>query len=259
MTTDAPVTARSEAGVAWLTLNRPEKRNALNQATLIELLRLLSKAEDNADIRAVAIRGAGDDFCAGADLAELRTSQKQDVATGLAEAQRLGEVFIKIRRCPKPVIAVVTGRALGGGCGLATACDLILAHEDARFAYPELHLGFVPALVMTPLRRKVGESVAFELVARGRQTDAATAKSLGLVNQVMAGASFDEDVKDYLEDMARRPPTAMALAKQLLCSLDGLGYEDAIARGSEVNALARLTRECREGVSRFLKAKRKKE
>lgn len=251
---EALVRRRDSAdGVATLVLNRPGKRNALSAAMVAALSRGLAEAGEDPDVRVVALRGEGRDFCAGADLGELAASHSRGPETGLADARRLGEVFVRIRRLPRPVVAVVTGRALGGGCGLATACDLVLAHEDAVFGYPEVHLGFVPALVMSILRRKVGEAVALELLLRGNRIGAAEARSAGLVNLVFGGADFDASTSEHLSELAARPPTAMALTKRLFYGLDGVGFEDSIARGAEVNAIARLTDDCKEGVEAFLR------
>ena len=148
----------------------------------------------------------------------------------------------------RPVVALVRGRALGGGCGLASACDIVLAHPDAIFGYPEVHLGFVPALVMAPLRRKVGEAAAFELVARGRRIGAAEAVSLGLATRILPADDFGAAADEYLRELAGLPATAVALTKRLFHGLDGVSFEEAIARGAEVNAMARLTAECRDGV-----------
>ncbi len=252
---DSLVLMETAAGVATLTLNRPHKRNALSAAMVAALSRRLGEAGDDRAVRVVALCGAGGDFSAGADLAEIAASQGEGPEAGLAGARGLGDVFIGIRRIEKPVVAVVRGRALGGGCGLATACDIVLAHPGAVFAYPEIHLGFVPALVMAVLRRKVGEAAAFELVARGHRVVASEAVTLGLATRVVADEDFDATVDTYLRDLASRPSTAVALAKRLFHSLGGPGFEDDIARGAEVNAIARLTRECRDGVRDFLRGK----
>lgn len=253
MTAQPLVLAQTTDGVARLTLNRPGKRNALNTAMVEALHQELDRLAGDSGARVVALRGAGADFCAGADLAEVAESQTQGPETGLAAAQRIGDLFVAIRRLPKPVVAVVHGRALAGGCGLASACDLVLAHEEARFGYPEVHLGFVPAMVMAVLRRKTGESTAFELAVGGRSIGAAEAASAGLANRVLPADAFDSAVREYLSDLAARPPGAAALTKRLLYGLDGASFEEAVARGAEVNALARLTDECRAGVNRFLK------
>lgn len=249
-----PVEVRD--GVATLTLNRAHKRNALSSGLVAALSRALVRAAGDGGARVVALQGAGPDFCAGADLSEIAASQREGGAeSALADARRLGEVFITIHRMDKPVVALVRGRALGGGCGLAAACDIVLAREDAIFGYPEVRLGFVPALVMAPLRRKVSEAAAFELVVRGRRIDAAEATALGLATRVLPAEDFDSAARAYLRELAGRPPTAVALTKRLFHGLHGVAFEDAVARGAEVNAMARMTEECREGVKRFLNRK----
>jgi methylglutaconyl-CoA hydratase len=150
------------------------------------------------------------------------------------------------------VVAVVQGRALAGGCGLATACDIVLAHENAQFGYPEVHLGFVPAMVMAILRRKVPEALAFELLARGDRIDAREAARIGLANHVFPADTFGADVIAYLTSLAERPSSALELTKRLFYGLDGTSVEQGIARGAEVNAIARLTEACKEGVRKFL-------
>ncbi len=250
---DPLVLKETVAGVATLTLNRPRKRNALSSAMVDALSRRMAEIGDDDEVRVVALRGAGEDFCAGADLAEIAASQGEGVEAGLADARALGEVFVGIRRMEKPVVAVVRGRALGGGCGLAMVCDIVLAHPEATFAYPEVHLGFVPAVVMAVLRRRVGEAAAIELVVRGHRVGAQEAGTLGLATRVMPGEGFDSEVTGYLRDLANRPSTAVALTKRLFFSLDPAAFEDDIARGAEVNAAARLTRECRDGVRNFLR------
>ena len=188
-------------GVATLTLNRPEKRNALNRELVTALKKALARASADTEARVVVITGAGKDFCSGADLAELERISQMGDEENLADARSLGAVFVAMRRLPKPVVAVVRGRALAGGCGLATACDLVLAHEGAGFGYPEVQHGFVPAMVMAVLRRKVTEGRAFELVVRGHRIDAAEARRVGLVNEIFPGASFEDDVDAYLAEL----------------------------------------------------------
>jgi methylglutaconyl-CoA hydratase len=161
-----------------------------------------------------------------------------------------------MRSHPRPVVAVVRGRALAGGCGLATACDLVLAHEGAELGYPEVHLGFVPAMVMAILRRKVTEGRAFELVTMGERLSAAEAERVGLVNRVFPAGSFEEDVRAFVAELARRPPTALALTKALLYQQGDLPVAEGIERGAQVNVEARQTESCREGVRRFLAGRR---
>lgn len=239
-------------GVATLSLNRPDKRNALN-GELVQALKdgLTASAADEA-VRVVAIRGAGKDFCSGADLAEMERIAAMGLEENLEDARSLGALFQQMRHHPRPVVAVVHGRALAGGCGLASACDLVLAREDAEFGYPEVHLGFVPALVMTILRRKVGEGEAFHLVAQGERFDAREAHRLGLVTKVFAHDSFEADVARYLERLAAKPVSAVEMTKALLYELDDLDFQAGLERAARVNAEARMTEACQEGVRRFL-------
>ena len=248
---DPLVLSELRACVATLTINRPGKRNALSAALVDALVAALARTASDPGVRVVAIRGAGPDFCAGADLEELARGNTTSEADNLADARRMGALFLALRRHPRPVIAVVTGRALGGGAGLATACDVTLAHERAELGFPEVRLGFVPALVMTVLRRKLPEAAALELMVSGRRIGAEEAARLGLV-RMLPEAGFEQAADRYLVELAERPPSAMALTKRLFYELGELSFEDGLERAARVNAEARMSEECREGVQRFL-------
>jgi methylglutaconyl-CoA hydratase len=251
--TDTRIRCDDDAGIAIITLNRPEKRNALDARTIDELGRAFAAADARDAVRVLLLRGAGKDFCAGADLEALqRIAGGAGPIDNLNDASRLGALLIAMRNLGKPIIAAVQGNAIAGGAGLATACDLVIASDDAAFGYPEVHLGFVPAMVMALLRRNVGEKAAFELAARGDRISAAEAQRLGLINRVVPAAGFDDAALDYARELATRSPSALALIKRLLYGIDGASFDAAIARGAEVNALARATDDCREGVRRFL-------
>ena len=239
-------------GVRTLWLNRPEKRNALNAALVESLSEALTAAEEADEARVLLLRGRGEDFCAGADLAELEKVTRQGPEESLADAKRLGDLLLQIRRHPRPVVACVQGRALAGGCGLATACDLILASDAAEFGYPEVHLGFVPAMVMAILRQKVTEGKAFEMVAVGGRISPAEALGMGLVNRVFPADTFDEEVKAFAQELAGRPMEALRLTKSLLYEQADLSVEGGVQRGAEVNVEARQTEACRAGVKAFL-------
>ncbi len=242
-----------EAGVLTLLLNRPDKRNALNHAMIEALLRELADAEINGQVRVVVVRGAGKDFCAGADLAELLESAERSAEENAASAARLGEVFRCMRALPKPVVAVVQGRALAGGCGLANACDLIVARADAQFGYPEVSRGFVPAMVMTMLRRATSEAVAFDLVATGRMLTAHEAAAVGLVARVYDADEFEDRAADFLTSLAAASGSALAMIKKQLYELDGRSFDEGIRLGASVNALARSTPDFKSAVAAFLK------
>ncbi len=161
-----------------------------------------------------------------------------------------------MRRLPQPVVAAVRGRALAGGAGLATACDIIVASDDARFGYPEVGVGFVPAMVMTMLRRAMGEKRAFDLVATGRVIDAREALALGLVSRVSPADSFEDDVEKLLARLAAAPPAPIRITKRLFYDLDSLDFAAGLDLGARVNVEARATDEFREGVRGFV-ARRK--
>jgi methylglutaconyl-CoA hydratase len=248
-----PVLLRERRGaILTLRLHRPEKRNALNADLVRELGEALEAADLDATVRAVSIEGAGPDFCAGADLKELLASVDHTLAENEADAMQLGRVFLALRELPKPVVAVVHGRALAGGAGLASACDIVLAAESASLGYPEIRRGFVPAMVMTVLRRSVGERVAFDLVATGRVLRASEALELGLVTRVVQDAALQNEAAALLDALAETSASALALTKQLLYGQDGLSFAEGIALGAKVNAAARATPDFRTAVAAFL-------
>ena len=257
MSADERLLHRVENRVLTLTLNRPHKRNALDSHMVAALDAAFVKARSDSSVRVVLLRGAGPDFCAGADLVEMDHITSLGPEKIHADALRMGNLFVHMRQLTKPVVAAVHGRALGGGCGLATACDLVLLREDAELGYPEVHLGFVPALVMTLLRRKVSEGRAFELATLGERFSAVQAMEWGIATRVMSADDFDESVSAYASELARRAPSSITLSKTLLYDLDSLNFEDGIARAAQINVAARLTHTCREGVRRFLERKKR--
>jgi len=217
------------------------------------LLAMLERADLEADVRVVALRGAGADFCAGMDLNELLASADHTLEQNRQAALHFGGILVRMRRLPKPIVAVVQGRALAGGCGLAMGCDLVLAAESAQFGYPEVQRGFVPAIVMTLLRRAVGEKVAFDLAATGRLLDATEAAAVGLVSRVYEDSDFEEQAGDVLRALAATSPSALAFTKQQFYQLDGLSFEDGIRLGADVNAVSRSTPDFRAALTAFLK------
>src|ERR1041384_862470 len=236
---DDAVLYNVEGAVALVTLNRPEKRNALNDAMVSGLKRALRAADENEQVRVVVLTGAGADFCSGADLAALQKIADSSITENLADADSLMELFALTRRVRVPVVAAVRGRALAGGCGLATACDLVLAAESARFGYPEVKIGFVPAMVMAILRRNVSEKRAFELITRGSELSAPEAERIGLINRVFADDAFEAEVERYVAGFERVSRSAVLLTKRLLYQMDGLTFDAALAAGVDANAIAR--------------------
>lgn len=242
-----------ENSIATITLNRPEKRNALNDSLINSIKDALNEANTDENLCAVIIKGAGVDFCSGADLSALQKIAESDVMENWDDAHNLMELFAQIRKVKIPVIAAVHGRALAGGCGLATACDLVLAAKSARFGYPEVKIGFVPAMVMAILRRNISEKRAFELITRGFEFDTTTAEIFGLINEIFDDETFDESVKNYVSGYEKVSRSAVILSKRLFYQMDGMSFETALQSGVDVNAIARMTEDCQNGISRFLK------
>ena len=235
-------------GVARVTLNRPEKRNALSPELIRELCDSFNRAAADEAARVILLRGAGKDFCAGVDLSGLTEDH-------LADARLIADLFLALRRNPRPIIAAVQGRALGGGCGLAAASDLVLAAESARFGYPEVNLGFVPAIVAALLGRSVGEKQAFELLSTGDAIAAAEAHRIGLVNRVYPDDSLEAGAEEYARALAAKSASALALTKNLLHHIDGMSLEQAMQSGVLVNALARGTADAQRGIQQFVRKK----
>ncbi|MFY9556547.1 MAG: enoyl-CoA hydratase/isomerase family protein [Blastocatellia bacterium] len=252
--TDSPKVLYSTGNaVARITLNRPDKRNAIDDGLVSAFRDALRAAALDESIRVVLVTGAGKDFCSGADLASLQRISQAGVKESMSSARVMGDLFVEMRRHPRPIIAAVRGRALAGGCGLATACDIILAAESAQFGYPEVNIGFIPAMVMAILRRSVSEKRAFELITRGEIISSGAAAEIGMINRVFPDEQFEPAVEAYVAQMASKSASAVSLAKGLLYHMDGMTFETAIEAGVQLNAITRMTDDCKQGVERFLK------
>jgi methylglutaconyl-CoA hydratase len=243
---------RRSGAVLRLVLNRPEKRNALSAELVQALVGALRAGGADPEVRVIAIEGAGADFCSGADLSALQRIAAASTLENLRDVEELAELFLLPRQLAKPVVALVRGRALAGGCGLATACDVVLAAESAQFGYPEVRIGFVPAMVMAILRRNVGEKRAFDLVVRGEAIGAARAAEIGLITEVVPDAAFESRSAALLDELAGLSASAVQLSKRLLYHTDAMSFEAALRAGIDVNVVARTTDDLRAGVERFL-------
>lgn len=249
---EPPVLTVLENGVFGITLNRPAKRNALSSEVIDLLHQALDRADLDSGARVVVIRGTGKDFCAGADLDELLASADKSEDENAASALRLGTLFEKLRRLPQPVIALVQGRALAGGAGLATACDLVMASKSAQLGYPEIQRGFVPAMVTALLRRVVGEKTALDLILTGRVLTAEQSLAAGLVSRVVPEDQLEREGANLAASLVASSASALALTKRLFHELDGKSLAEGIELGARVNAVARSTPEFRQSLAKFL-------
>ena len=242
-----------ESGIFSITLNRPVKRNALNTEMVESLHRALEQADLRSDVRVVVLRGAGKDFCAGADLDELLASADKSPAENEATALRLGQLFERMRALPKPVLALVQGRALAGGAGLATACDLTIAGAGSQLGYPEIQRGFVPAMVATLLRRMVGEKSALDLILTGRVLTAEEARVAGLISRVVPDDELEAEGTAIAGRLSESSASALALTKRLFFEMENKTFSEGIRLGARTNAVARSTPDFRNAIAEFLK------
>ena len=219
--------------VRILTMNRPEKRNALNSELTRALFDALRAADADEAVGAVVLTGAGPGFCAGADLAEFKGLK--DPAAADERAELTMNLHLVFSRISKPIVTAVNGAAMGGGAGLAIAGDLAVMAEGAKLGYPEVRHGIVAAIVMANLVRQVGRKAAFELVALGEPIDAARALDLGLVNRVFPAQSLLAESLKLAESLAAVSRPAMTETKRLFYEVAELGLEVALTRGRETN------------------------
>jgi enoyl-CoA hydratase len=244
-------------GIATITINRPEKLNALNQETIQEISSTLDDAEKDENIRVVVITGAGDRaFSAGADINEMKGKTPIDLRRS---CQRTKEMMNKVEDLEKPVIAAINGYALGGGLELAMACDLRIASEKARLGQPEINIGLIPGWGGTQrLPRFVGKAIAKEMIFTGKMIDAKTAERLGLVNAVVPADQLKAAVKKLAEELSSKPPIAVKLAKQLINNSIETNLRIGMMHESEAFGILSSTEDVKEGIAAFLEKRKPK-
>lgn len=239
--------------IGYITLNRPEKRNALNNELVKELISCFSTAENDPLVKVVVLRAVGDAFCAGADLAYLQQLQSNTYEENLADSNQLKNLFLKIYTLKKVVIAQVQGHALAGGCGLATVCDFTFSVPEAKFGYTEVKIGFIPAIVSVFLLRKVGEQKAKQLLLTGNIIKASEALAIGLIGQVVEANKIELAVHEFANQLIHSNSTqSLQLTKQLITQVQNMSLENALDFVVEMNAKARATEDCKKGISAFL-------
>jgi methylglutaconyl-CoA hydratase len=229
-------------GVGRVTLARPEQGNALDRQAVVDVSNALKRLDADGSVRVVLLDAEGRDFCAGADLAALAAPAAASRTAHADDAQALARLVTTLRAMMKPGVAAVHGRAFDAGAALASACDVVLASASARFGYPEVQVGFVPAVSIPLLRRAVGEKRAAELVLTGRTITADEAERIGLVSRVLPDGDFRDAALEVARGIAQAPELAVALTKRLLYHVDGLDFREGIAAGVKTSVEARLTR-----------------
>ena len=239
--------------VAYIVMNRPERRNALDRELVRELAGALERAQEDEDVRVIVLTGAGSAFSAGADLKELQEMQSAPLHDNRRESAALAALFKRFLSVPKPIVGKVNGHAIGGGCGLAVACDISIAARSAKLGFTEVRIGFVPSIVAGSVLRRVGEAVGRDLLLTGRVIPAEEAADVGLVTRAVDDDKLDEAIQEVVSGLVRETSgTAIALTKRLLRSLPGMSATDALRHGASLNAIARGTPECKAGIAAFL-------
>jgi methylglutaconyl-CoA hydratase len=244
-----------DADIRTITLNRPERRNAMNPEMQLELIAAMEDAAVSS-CRVVVFRGAGDAFCAGLDLSALQTMNDKTAADHRTDAQRIATLFRTLYELPRPTIAAVHGAAIAGGTGVATICDFTLVVPSAKFGYTEARIGFVPAIVSAFLALQIGDKRSRDLLLTGRLFDAGEAYRLGLVNEVVDADALDQRVLELAQTLAANSPESLAATKRLLAAQNKAWLDAAITQALEANAKARETADFKEGIAAFLEKRK---
>lgn len=241
--------------IATITLNRPEKRNAISTQMMAELQTALDEIE-RGHARVGIFTGAGKAFCAGMDLDMLASIAKQTPAENQEDSRRIAKMFRRIWSFPRPLIAAVNGPAFAGGCGIATLCDFTLAAPEAKFGYTEVKIGFLPAIVSVFLTRQIGEKRSRDLLLTGRIIDAAEAKEFGLVSEVVPAERLLERAHGLAATLIEASPSSLSRAKRLLISSEIASVDHDLERAILENARIRCTPDFKEGLASFLERRK---
>jgi methylglutaconyl-CoA hydratase len=242
--------------IATITLNRPDKRNAISAAMIADLQSALDAIEKNHSIRVAILTGAGKAFCAGMDLEMLSAIAKQSPTENQEDSRRIAKMLRRIWSFPRPLIAAVNGAAYAGGCGIATLCDFTLATPEAKFGYTEVKIGFLPAIVSVFLTRQIGEKRSRDLLLTGRIIGAQEAKDFGLVTQVVPADLLLARAKELAAELIAASPGSLTRAKHLLTSAAAPGIDHDLERAILENARIRSTPDFQEGVASFLEKRK---
>jgi methylglutaconyl-CoA hydratase len=252
------VIAAKEGKVLRLTMNRPQVHNALNSEMIRELAGAFDEAKHDPNVRLVILTGAGESFCAGADLNWMREIIRYSYDQNLRESRELAELMHSIYALPKPTIARINGAVIGGGTGLFSACDIVIASDRAKFGLSEVKIGLVPAAIGPYVIRRIGESAARELFLTGERFDAHRALEIGLVNKVVPHEALDEKVVEVVRLLLSSGPEAIARCKELLQKVPAMGLDEAKIYTAEMIAGLRVSPEGQEGMAAFLEKRKPK-
>lgn len=239
--------------IGYITINRPDKRNALNYQVVTELKQAFARASKSDQVKVIVLQAAGKVFCAGADLSYLQQLQRNTFDENLEDSSHLKELFQQIYTLDKVVIAKIQGHAIAGGCGLATVCDFSFTVPEALFGYTEVRIGFIPAIVKVFLLRKIGEGRSKELLLSGELISAEKANEYALVNWVVPAASLEAEVNKFAQTLVdKNSSQSMSLTKEMIAEVQSMSLEEGLDYAANMNAKARGTEDCKKGISTFL-------
>lgn len=248
------ITVHTSNRISTVTINRPNTRNALDNVVIKELLDAVQTQGRLSDTRVIVLTGAGSAFCAGMDLEYLQKYSQLSQEENVEDAKNLVKLLMAISSCKKPVIAMVNGPAMGGGCGLAAACDFVFASKSAKIGTPEVRLGFVPAVILFFLVKRIGQSKARELAIEGKVLSADDAKTISLVNDVYADEQLSQHVYNFAQKLVvETSPSSVGLTKDLFTRLDEMTVSEFLDYAANLNALARKTEDFKKGIESFIK------
>ena len=250
------VETRRDGAVEYLTLNRPDVRNAFNQKLIHELRQWADAVSADKAVRVVVLAGAGSAFCAGADLAWMAEMASYPQADNEADARAAAQMYAALDGLPVPVIGRIHGAALGGGAGLVALCDVAVAEEHTTFGFTEVKVGIVPAIVSPYVLAKIGTSAARQLFLTGIRFDAVRAKEIGLVHEIVTASDLDTRVTEYVEEVLGAGPEAVAVAKRLLKEIQGRSAQDVMELTTATIAARRSSAEGQEGLRAFLEKRK---
>jgi methylglutaconyl-CoA hydratase len=249
------IVVTESASIRTITLNRPERRNAMTPEMQMELIAALEEAAQS-NCRVLVLAGAGEAFCSGLDLSALQAIEDQSAADHRTDAERIARLFLALYEVPMPTIAAVNGAAIAGGAGLALICDFTLATPAAKFGFTEVRIGFVPALVSAFLAFQIGDKRSRDLLLTGRIFDATEAHRMGLVNEIVAPEKLAERVQALADVLIANSSESLRATKRLMAAQNKERLDAAIAEALEANAHSRETADFREGIAAFLEKRK---
>jgi len=238
-----------------ITLNRPDKRNSLDDVMIKEIKDAINDYARSESVKSIVINGAGGNFCSGLFLEYLNKIQEFDVLQNKQDSENYKDLLLTIYTCPKPTIAMVDGYALAGGCGIASACDLIVAADKAQFGYTEVKIGFIPAVVMVFLLKRVSETHAKDLLLTSKFITGTEAYQIGLVNYVVDQYMLESFTDKLCENINRLPSSSLKLTKEMFKNVTSMSFEAALQYAVDMNTLTRMSEDCRNGIKKFLTKK----